>query len=231
VIALASELRATVLALADDEHLIGARHTSWIGTAPFLEEDLAFCSIAQDELGHAIALYELLVDDVDTFALLRQPGEYRSCELVELPCADWAEALVRHVLYDHAETLRWRSLATCGVGEVAAIASWALREEAFHIAHGDALVIRLMRDGRAAGRLTAALQRLAPVAMSLWTPSEPTERIGEWWSGIEPLFGASGIAPSLAAGGANDRGVRSEHFAALHAEIRRVIDLDPTARW
>ena len=43
--------REYLLALADDEHMIGARHTNWIGLGPFLEEDLAFCSIAQDELG------------------------------------------------------------------------------------------------------------------------------------------------------------------------------------
>ena len=55
--------REHLLALADDEHMIGARHTNWIGLGPFLEEDLAFCSIAQDELGHAIGMYELLLDD------------------------------------------------------------------------------------------------------------------------------------------------------------------------
>ena len=52
--------REHLLALADDEHLIGQQHTEWIGVAPFLEEDLAFASIAQDELGHAAALYEVI---------------------------------------------------------------------------------------------------------------------------------------------------------------------------
>ena len=40
-----------LLTFADDEHMIGSRHANWIGLGPFLEEDLAFCSIAQDELG------------------------------------------------------------------------------------------------------------------------------------------------------------------------------------
>ncbi len=62
--------REYLLAFADDEHLIGQQHTEWIGTAPFLEEDLAFCSIAQDELGHAAALYELL-GDADELAFRR----------------------------------------------------------------------------------------------------------------------------------------------------------------
>ena len=77
---LSDAAREHLLALADDEHFIGARHTNWIGLGPFLEEDLAFCSIAQDELGHAIALYELLLagaGDLDEFALMRSPGDPR----------------------------------------------------------------------------------------------------------------------------------------------------------
>jgi peptide/nickel transport system substrate-binding protein len=48
-----------VLALADDELVLGHRHAEWTGWAPYLEEDLAFSSIAQDEMAHARALYEL----------------------------------------------------------------------------------------------------------------------------------------------------------------------------
>ncbi|MEC6987522.1 MAG: Phenylacetic acid catabolic protein, partial [Actinomycetota bacterium] len=78
-----------LLAFADDEHMMGSHLAWWIGIAPFLEEDLSLCSIAQDELGHAIALYELLVDDVDHFALRRQPSEYRSCSFVEAALPQW----------------------------------------------------------------------------------------------------------------------------------------------
>ena len=103
--------REHLLAFADDEHLMGQQHAEWIGVAPFLEEDLAFCSIAQDELGHAATLYELLGADVDVLAFGRPAAAYRSCHLVERPCADWADALVRHWLYDAAEDLRWDALA------------------------------------------------------------------------------------------------------------------------
>ena len=48
-----------VLALADDEMVLGHRHSEWTGWAPYLEEDLAFSSIAQDEMAHARVLYEL----------------------------------------------------------------------------------------------------------------------------------------------------------------------------
>ncbi|HYU57528.1 MAG TPA: Phenylacetic acid catabolic protein, partial [Actinomycetota bacterium] len=46
-----------LLALADDELIIGHRHSEWTGWAPHIEEDLAFSSIAQDEMAHARLLY------------------------------------------------------------------------------------------------------------------------------------------------------------------------------
>ena len=49
-----------LLAVADDELILGWRNSEWTGIAPFLEEDVAFSSIAQGEIGHARALYELV---------------------------------------------------------------------------------------------------------------------------------------------------------------------------
>ena len=51
--------RAQLLAIADDELVLGWRDSEWTGIAPVLEEDVAFSSIAQNEIGHARALYEL----------------------------------------------------------------------------------------------------------------------------------------------------------------------------
>src|SRR5918994_535549 len=86
-------LRSLVLAVADDELVIGHRHSEWTGFAPHLEEDVAFSSIAQDEIGHAAALYGLLArlddTDADAIALGRDAGEYRSAILCERPNRDW----------------------------------------------------------------------------------------------------------------------------------------------
>src|SRR5256885_1087110 len=48
-----------LLTIADDELVLGWRNSEWTGIAPFLEEDVAFSSIAQNEIGHARALYQL----------------------------------------------------------------------------------------------------------------------------------------------------------------------------
>ena len=161
-----------LLAFADDEHLMGQQHTEWIGVAPFLEEDLAFCSIAQDELGHAAMLYELLAEDggVDRLAFGRPPDDYRSCHLVEVPLPDWADALARHWLYDLAEELRWEALAGSSVDEVAAVVERAQREETYHRRHADALVRRMLHDPEAGGRVAASIDRLLPLADALWEP-------------------------------------------------------------
>ena len=48
--------------MADDEFVIGFSDSEWTGIAPILEEDVAMSSLAQDELGHAPALYALLAE-------------------------------------------------------------------------------------------------------------------------------------------------------------------------
>src|SRR5947209_20567414 len=93
-----------LLALADDELVIGHRHSEWTGWAPHIEEDLAFSSIAQDEMAHARLFYELAGEltgrAVDELALGRQPVEYRSSVLCARPNRDWGLTLARQYVYD-----------------------------------------------------------------------------------------------------------------------------------
>lgn len=244
--------RDYLLALADDEHVVGARHTAWIGLGPFLEEDLAFCSIAQDELGHAIALYELLLvddgrstDELDSFALLREPSEYRSCELAEMACSDWNDSLVRHWLYDRAEQLRWNALVDSSDDRVAAIARRSLREESFHLSHAEQFMSRV-----AASRppqLLASIERLIPIARRLWTPAggesaalaegvatASSERLAEAWElairGDLTRWGLADVGQE-SVGDRGDRRLRSDGFDDLWRDLRKVIELDETAVW
>jgi 1,2-phenylacetyl-CoA epoxidase catalytic subunit len=73
-----AQARQTLLAIADDELVLGWRDSEWTGIAPVLEEDVAFSSIAQNEIGHARAIYQLLSDDADALAFDRSPNEYLS---------------------------------------------------------------------------------------------------------------------------------------------------------
>ena len=46
--------------LADNKYFLGRRYAEWCSSAPTLESSVAAAAMAQDELGHARALYPLL---------------------------------------------------------------------------------------------------------------------------------------------------------------------------
>jgi ring-1,2-phenylacetyl-CoA epoxidase subunit PaaC len=64
-------LAEALLALADDELILGHRASEWCGHAPLLEEDIAFANLALDEIGHANLWYtrvaELRGEDANTY--------------------------------------------------------------------------------------------------------------------------------------------------------------------
>ena len=95
--------------MADDEFVIGFSDSEWTGIAPILEEDVAMSSLAQDELGHAAALYGLLGEltgtDPDAIAYDREPAEYRHCRLLDHGRGDWAMTIARRFLYDSADAI------------------------------------------------------------------------------------------------------------------------------
>src|SRR5919201_1014553 len=105
-----------------DELILGWRDSEWTGIAPFLEEDVAFSSIAQNEIGHARALYELVARELDTsadeLALDRAPYEYRCAPLVELRLMDWEKTIARHYLYETADAIRLAALKDSDDAEV-----------------------------------------------------------------------------------------------------------------
>jgi ring-1,2-phenylacetyl-CoA epoxidase subunit PaaC len=240
-----------LLALADDEHLMGHRHSEWVCVAPFLEEDLAFASIGQDELGHAAALYELLspTDDIEHLAVGRDAADWRSCWLVEQPCRRWEEALVRHFLYDTAERLRWENLRRSSVAGVAAIADRALREEDYHHRHATVLVARLLdANHESRHKIEEGLARLLPLAVAQWEPVAGEEAAvadgtvarssqalaAEWREDVDAVLRPHGVAlewPAVEPELQRGRTARSEHFAEIQHALTEVIALDPAASW
>ena len=155
-----SERAQLLLAIADDELVLGWRDSEWTGIAPFLEEDVAFSSIAQNEIGHARAIYQLLSDDADALAFDRKPEEYRCCELVELRLPEWERTIARHVLYEEADEARLKELMASDDPEVAGLAAKIDREEVYHRMHAQMWAERLKNEPRFA----AALEELRPLA-------------------------------------------------------------------
>jgi ring-1,2-phenylacetyl-CoA epoxidase subunit PaaC len=167
-------------ALADDELILGHRHSEWTGFAPHLEEDVAFSSIAQDEIGHAAAYYSLVArltgDDADHLALGRDPSDYRNAILCERPNRDWAYTLVRHWLYDHADALRLEALEGSADANLAAVATKIRREERYHLIHADSWMKRIARgplEGRT--KLADAVGYAFPELLGVFEPFELEE--------------------------------------------------------
>ena len=153
-----------LLEIADDELVVGWRNSEWTGIAPFLEEDVAFSSIAQNEIGHARALYELAARELgttaDELAFDRPPGEYRHSRLAELRLVpDWAKTIARHVLYEDRDEKRLVELKASDDRELAGLAAKIDREEVYHRMHAQMWRDRLTDEPQ----FNEALEELRPL--------------------------------------------------------------------
>ena len=207
-----------LLALADDELVLGWRDSEWTGIAPVLEEDVAFSSIAQNEIGHARAVYELLTDDADALAFDRALDEYRCAPFVELRLLDWAHAIARRWLYEVADEIRIAGLMQDGDPKVAGLAAKINREEAYHRMHAE-----MWRDllGETP-QFRAAVEELWPYAFGM-LPVEQREALAARTSLELP-------SNSLLQG--KERGTHTDELAELWNEMTMVRRSAPAgAQW
>ena len=211
-----------LLSMADDEFVIGFSDSEWTGIAPILEEDVAMSSLAQDELGHARAFYELLAGlladgrDADAIAYDREPEAYHHARLLDHGRGDWAMTMARRLLYETADAAR---LASIGEGwpPLAELVAKIRREERYHVMHVLAWADRLARaGGEARARFIAALEVLAPDAGSVLAApdgesalldagvlSRPmADAASAWRSEVAAVLGPLGITLDLGQGGA-----------------------------
>jgi ring-1,2-phenylacetyl-CoA epoxidase subunit PaaC len=160
-----------LLEIADDELILGWRNSEWTGIAPFLEEDVAFSSISQNEIGHARALYELAARELgttaDALALDRSVEEYRSAPLVELRRLEWARTIARHWLYETADQVRIEALKASSDPEIAGLAAKIDREEVYHRVHAEMWLDRLLTNPEGSAKLQEAVEELWPYALGV----------------------------------------------------------------
>jgi len=239
-----------VLSVADDEFVIGFWDSEWTGIAPMLEEDVATSSIAQDEIGHARALYELLAtltdDDADRIAFGRDSAAYRHAAMLEHARGDWAFSVARRWLYETADAVRLSALARSRWEPLANLASKMRREETYHRMHADAWLRRLAdgpRDVRA--RLAGSLVRLWPDAQEVFAPlageeelvrrgvlPDPMAALHATWQAevraiLAPIVG--GLAPARPSVDGRER--RTDDFRWLHGQFTLVARSEAGATW
>jgi ring-1,2-phenylacetyl-CoA epoxidase subunit PaaC len=241
-------LAELLLSVADDEFVIGFWDSEWTGIAPMLEEDVATSSIAQDEIGHAKALYELLAeltdDDADHIAYGRDADAFRHAALLNHARGDWAFSVARRYLYETADAVRLAALARSSHEPLALLAGKMRREETYHLLHADAWLRRL-GDGAGRERLAPAIVRLWPDAQEFFAPLAGEETLVRdgllpepmaamhrtWQANVLPVLELIvGDLPD-AEPSADGRTRRTEEFAWLHGEITSVYRSEEAATW
>jgi len=238
--------------LADDEFVIGFSDSEWTGIAPLLEEDVAMSSLAQDELGHAAAFYDLLATatdiDRDALAYDREPDDYRHARLLDHGRGDWAMTIARRWLYETSDAIRLDALDACAWAPLRELVAKVQREERYHRMHVSTWFERLATTpGEPRDRLAIALAKLAPDAVTVFTPladeadlvdagvmaGSMREQEAAWRATVAPVLAQHGL-PALPATPAAADGRGPSHgtaFAWLHGEFTAVRSADPGATW
>ncbi|RMG97469.1 MAG: phenylacetate-CoA oxygenase subunit PaaI [Chloroflexi bacterium] len=239
-----------LIALADDELILGHRDSEWTGHAPILEEDIAFANIAQDEIGHAVVWYSLVQEltgqKPDQLAFFRDAPDFRNVQMVELPKEDWAFTMMRQYLFDTAELIWLDSLAQSSYKPVADAANKMRNEEIYHYRHTSTWIKRLgLGTEESHRRIQSALDALWGYALQLFVPlpaestlvtagvvPDPAEVQAQWEAQVRPFLDAANLQiPDITTPVTTSRTNHTTHLVDLLAEMQSVARLEPEADW
>lgn len=241
--------------IADDQLILGHRNSEWTGLGPVLEEDIAFSSMAQDKVGLARALYEILHNDLgeadpDQIAFNRGDEKLFKCsQLVELPNGEYDFSLVRQFFFDHGEMIRFRMLEESSYRALAELARKVRGEIKYHVLHNDTWIKKLgngTEESRA--RMQSAINEVFPLALGVYEPGDNEAELeqqgifageaklrDQWLHNVEQVLEAAGLElPKLESvtpvyGGR--KGYHTEYLAPLLKEMTEVFSLDPSVEW
>ncbi|MGH3208864.1 MAG: 1,2-phenylacetyl-CoA epoxidase subunit PaaC [Trebonia sp.] len=244
------------LSLGDDALIYSHRLQQWVAGLPELEEETAMANVALDLLGQARLLLARaggIVDRTeDQLAFFREEKEFRNVRLAEHADRDFAELVVRLLMFSTWRLALFESLAgrdsSSGAPDpvLAAIATKAVNELAYHRDYAASWVVRL-GDGTplSHAKTQAALDTLWPLMGELFRPDPDALAVVPSSTGDRAAFDAvldtvlatAGLdrpaAPALAAvgGRAGRDGVHTEAMGYILAELQSVARAHPDATW
>ena len=242
-----------LLHLADNALILGQRLSEWCGHGPVLEEDIALANIALDLIGQSrlllsrAALFEGQGRDEDALAYLREANQFKNFTLLELPNGDFAFTIVRNVFFSAYQCQLWQALSDSSDTELAAIAAKSLKESRYHQRHSGEWLIHL-GDGTEEShrRAQAAVNELWPYTAELFMdlPGDAErvrsgiaiapasleipwrEEVAAWLA--DATLDAPAVTRFMSSG---RRGMHSEHFGFLLAEMQVLHRAHPGAKW
>jgi ring-1,2-phenylacetyl-CoA epoxidase subunit PaaC len=246
-------LFAYTLRLADNALILGHRVSEWVGHAPVLEEDLALGNLALDLIGQARSFYTYAGEiegkgrDEDALAYLRDAGAYRNILLVEQPNGDFAQTIIRHLLYSAFAHPYFEAMTRSKDATLAAIAAKAVKEMAYHVRHTAEWAIRL-GDGtdESHRRAQYALDELWPFTGELFETDQieralidagiavdPLSVRAQWSKTLDDVFDEATLTRPrdgyMQSGGRSGR--HSEHLGFILTELQFLQRTYPGAKW
>ena len=213
-----------LLFLADSELIIGHRHSEWTGFAPSAEADVAFSSIAQDEMGHAHLYYSLVAgaeseDAVDALALDRGPRQLRHLPLLHAPNGDWFFTIARHLYWEVFEQVFLAAAVTSSLPLLAGAAVRVGNEEMYHEEHAAQWLALLSSRDPQRRRMVAQLGR---VTGSAGNPAR-------WVAGLNTLGTAGAMAGEEELARTYSAALREHLLAAAWTAAATAAVLEPLA--
>jgi ring-1,2-phenylacetyl-CoA epoxidase subunit PaaC len=249
------------LALGDDALIYSHRLQQWVAGLPELEEETAVANIALDLLGQARLLLAraggIVGQTEDQLAFFREEREFRNVRLAEHADRDFAELVVRLLIFSTWRLALFESLAGLGSSSgpppagpgdpvLAAIAAKGVNELAYHRDYAASWVVRL-GDGTPLSHAKAqsALDTLWPLVGELFRPDSDALALAQGSTDDQAVFdtvintvlATAGLdrptaAPLAPVGGRTGRdGVHTEAMGYILAEFQSVARAHPDATW
>ena len=248
------DLATYCLMLGDDALVMSHRLQQWCTNAPTLEDEVALANIALDLLGQARLLLtragaaDRSGRSEDHFAYFREASEFRNVSLVETTNGDFADCVVRLLIF-----ATWRLAVLDRLVEsrdpvLAAIAAKGVKEVTYHRDYAAQWAIRL-GDGTdvSRARLADALDATWPLVGELFAVSAVERRLADAGVAVDPaplgaefaavvatVLGAATLAAPVAPAPAptvGRDGVHSADLEVLLVELQELARADPEATW
>lgn len=236
------------LMLGDDALVLAQRLSEWITNAPELEEEMAIANIALDLLGQARLLLSRAAQvrgtgDEDALAYRRDASEFTNVHLAELPRGDFADEVVRLLIFATWRLALFTRLVDTADPVLAAVAAKGAREVAYHRDYAAGWTVRLGKGtDESHARLTRALDRAWPYVDELFRPHEVERRAGvdpstlraDFDAVIDEVLAASAVARPqrvTPAGGGGRDGLHTEALVELLEVMQSVARAHPEGTW
>jgi ring-1,2-phenylacetyl-CoA epoxidase subunit PaaC len=235
-----------LLRLGDDSLILGQRLSEWCGHAAALEVDLSLANLALDLVGQATLLLGE-AGDADRLAFHRDVLDFKNCLLVEQPNGDFAQSIVRQLLFSTWQHMHLQRLVNSSDQFLREYAAKAVKEVAYHRELASEWTVRL-GDGtdESANRMAEGLDWCWRFIPELFEVDDVLERLiadgiapdprqfeEEYRSAIAAVLSDARLeAPAdqrPILGGR--RGHHSEHLGHILAPMQYLPRTYPDARW